>query len=44
MHHYTALTKLTTASLAAQESVLEVEYILAVTPPKQDKQLPHDDW
>lgn len=27
-----------------QETVLEVEYFLAVTPPEQKEQLPHDDW
>ena len=30
--------------LVAQESVLDVEYIFAVTPPDLKQQLPHDDW
>jgi hypothetical protein len=27
-----------------QELVLDVEYFLAVLPPKTEQELPHDDW
>ncbi len=30
--------------LSLQETVLEIEYIPAVLPPKQQKSSPHDDW
>ncbi|KAK9785343.1 hypothetical protein WJX73_002312 [Symbiochloris irregularis] len=32
------------ANKISAESVLEVEYLLAVVPPQPEKELPHDDW